>query len=69
MPASGEPSQCIHWVALGLSLSRRAQHPRITRKVIEYHGRYHHVANLRSPEDLDDDLRDLLTEAYLNAPE
>ncbi|MGI8778049.1 MAG: hypothetical protein ACR2LJ_11880 [Acidimicrobiales bacterium] len=38
------------------------------RKVIEHHGRYHHVANLRSPDDLDDRLRAWLTEAYLRSP-
>jgi uncharacterized protein DUF5655 len=56
------------WVALSFSLPRRVQHPRITRKVVPYHGRYYHVANLRSPEDFDDQLRDWITEAYLNSP-
>jgi hypothetical protein len=56
------------WVALSFSLPRTVRHPRITRKVVQYHGRYYHVANLRSPEDYDADLRDLVTEAYLNAP-
>lgn len=56
------------WVALSFSLPQRISHPRITRKVIEYGGRYWHVANLRGPEDLDDDLRDHLTEAYFASP-
>jgi hypothetical protein len=56
------------WVALSFSLPRIVQHERITRKVIEYHGRYYHVANLRGPEELDDRLRGWLTEAYLNSP-
>jgi hypothetical protein len=56
------------WVALSFSLPRRVRHPRITRKVVPYHGRYYHVANLRTPEDFDDVLRDWLTEAYLNSP-
>lgn len=56
------------WVALSFALPRRVQHDRITRKVIEYRGRYYHVANLRSPEDFDDRLRTWLTEAYLNSP-
>jgi hypothetical protein len=56
------------WVALSFSLSRRVRHPTITRKVVPYHGRYYHVANLRSPEDFDDRLRDWLAEAYLNSP-
>jgi len=54
------------WVALSFSLARRVDHRTISRKVVAYHGRYHHVANLREPGDLDDDLRGWLTEAYLN---
>jgi len=56
------------WMALSFSLPRRVQHPTITRKVVHYHGRYYHVANLRGPEDLDDELRGWLTEAYLASP-
>lgn len=55
------------WVALSFSLPRRVQHERITRKVVLYGGRYHHVANLRCPGDLDDRLRGWLSEAYLNS--
>ena len=55
------------WVALSFSLNRRVQHPTITRKVMPYNGRYYHVANLRSPEDFDDRLREWLTESYLAA--
>ena len=56
------------WVALSFWLPRPVQHERIVRKVVEYSGRYWHVANLRSPDDLDDRLRGWLTEAYLNSP-
>jgi hypothetical protein len=56
------------WVALSFSLARRVEHPRITRKPVQYHGRSFHVANLRTPEDFDDRLRDWLTEAYLDSP-
>lgn len=56
------------WVALSFSLRRRVQHPTITRKVMQYHGRYFHVANLKSPDDFDDRLRDWITEAYVDAP-
>ena len=55
------------WVAMSFPLPRQARHRTITRAVVEYHGRYWHVANLRGPDDVDDDLRDLLTEAYLDA--
>jgi hypothetical protein len=56
------------WVALSFSLPRRVSHPRITRKVVSYHGRYYHIANLRGPDDIDDRIRDWLTEAYVNSP-
>ena len=56
------------WVAMSFSLPRKVQHDRIVRKVMQYHGRYWHVANLRSPADLDDRLCAWLTEAYLNSP-
>ena len=56
------------WVALSFKLPRRVSHRTITRKVIQYHGSFWHVCNLRSPEDVDDDIRGWLTEAYLNAP-
>ena len=57
------------WVALSFWLPRREQHPTIVRKVEQHHGRFWHVANLRTPEDLDDQLRGWLTEAYLGSPE
>jgi hypothetical protein len=56
------------WVALWFGLPRRVRHRTITRKVQSYHGRYIHVANLRSPADVDDDIRGWLTEAYLSSP-
>jgi len=55
------------WVAVSFALRRRAQHPTIVRKVVEYHGRYWHTANVTSPGDVDDALRALLTEAYETA--
>jgi hypothetical protein len=57
------------WVALAFSLPRIVQHERITRKVIAEHGRYWHVANLRTPDDFDDRLRGWLTEAYFVSPD
>lgn len=57
------------WIALSFGLRRRATHRTITRKLIEYNGRYHHVANLRSVTDFDEALADLVTEAYTQSPE
>jgi uncharacterized protein DUF5655 len=56
------------WVALSLSLPYRVEHPRLSRKVVPYHGRYYHVFNVRGPDDIDDDIRNWLTQAYLGAP-
>jgi hypothetical protein len=56
------------WVALSFSLPRRVRHRTITRKVVQYHGRYFHVANVETPDDLDEQLRQWLTEAYLASP-
>lgn len=52
------------WVAVSFSLARRATHPTITRKVVEFGARFWHVANVARPEQVDDALGDLLAEAY-----
>jgi hypothetical protein len=52
------------WVAISFPLRRRAHHPTITRKVVEYGAHHWHVANVREPAEVDADLLDLLTEAY-----
>jgi hypothetical protein len=52
------------WTALSFYLRRPASHRTIVRKIVRYGGRYFHVANVAEPADLDDDLRNLLTEAY-----
>lgn len=52
------------WVAVWFWLPRPAHHRTIRRKVVAYGDRHWHIANVAGPEDLDDDLRDLLTEAY-----
>lgn len=56
------------WVAVSFSLPRPAHHRTITRKIVQYHGNYYHVANVGAPEDLDDALLGLITEAYLSSP-
>jgi hypothetical protein len=57
------------WVALSFSLLHPARHKLITRKVVQYNGRYYHVANVAVPSDIDRGLVDLLTEAYFSSPE
>jgi hypothetical protein len=56
------------WVAISFSLRRRAKHPTITRKVVEYGARYWHVANVREPGEVDAALLGLLAEAYHDEP-
>lgn len=56
------------WVALSFSLDRPEAHPTIVRKVESWHGRFHHVANITGPDDIDDDIRAWLTESYLDSP-
>ena len=55
------------WVAVSFPLRRRAHHRTITRRVVAYGSRFWHVANIAVPEDVDDDLAELLTEAYAEA--
>ncbi len=54
------------WVDISFALSRRCTHRTISRKVIDYGGRFWHVANVANEHDLDPALCDLLTEAYLD---
>lgn len=55
------------WVAVSFSLRRVAQHPAITRKVVDYGARYWHSANIATPDDVDDALIALIAEAYDDA--
>jgi hypothetical protein len=57
------------WVALSFGLSRRVDHPRIARKLQGSGARIYHVVNLFGPDDVDEQVRDWLTEAYLDSPE
>jgi hypothetical protein len=57
------------WVALSFRLPRHVRSPRIARKVEHTGSTYHHVVNLRGPEDVDDEVREWLTESYVNAPD
>jgi len=52
------------WSALSFSLERTVAHPQIARKPIHAGRRVFHVVNLRSPEDLTDDVKEWLAEAY-----
>lgn len=53
------------WVALSFPLPRAVSSRRFTRKVALWNGRYYHFVNLRSADDVDDEVRTWLTESYL----
>jgi len=52
------------WVAVGFTLRRRITGKRFSRKVVDYQGKFYHVVNLTSPEQVDTELLDWLTEAF-----
>ncbi len=53
------------WVACGMLLPHVVDDDRIARKVVATGSSYYHVVNLRSVDDVDDQLRDWLSAAYL----
>ena len=52
------------WVALGVTLTRKLDTPRQSRKVTETGSKYHHVFNLTGAEMVDDEMLGWLTEAF-----
>lgn len=52
------------WVALSFMVQRRIVHTQIARKPIDAGRRVFHVVNLRTPEDLTDEVKAWLAEAY-----
>ncbi len=52
------------WVALSFTSPHRIDHPKISRKPVEGSGRWYHVVNVRTPDEVDDTVRDWLTQAY-----
>ena len=55
------------WVALSFTLRRIVHHRLIVRAPVANHGgRFHHVANVARPTDLDDELLGWLVEAFLD---
>lgn len=56
------------WVAVSFSLERALRSGRISRKVIEHGPWRYHVVNVRTAEEVDEELLGWLTEAYLASP-
>jgi len=57
-----------HRLVLSILMSRRLKHPRIARAYEGSGSRSAYFIDLRDPADLDDDVRDWLTESYLSSP-
>ena len=57
------------WQALSFGLPRRVVHPRITRTMVGSATSTWHVVRLVTPDDVDAQVCDWLTEAYLASPE
>ena len=55
----------VNWIELSFGLARTIEHPKITRIVRTSGARTYHFVRLREPSDVDSDVRDWLTEAYL----
>ena len=53
------------WVAVGFAPPRTLQSHRLSRKVVDGW----HVVNVRTPDEVDDELLDWLAEAYFASPE
>jgi hypothetical protein len=56
------------WLSLELVLPRLLVNARVSRTVRISSTRFVHVVKLAAVDDVDDELRDWLTEAYLHAP-
>ena len=56
------------WMVLSFILSTRVDDPRITRQVAVSGSRVYHQTKLRTPEDVDEQVRGWLTDAYLSTP-
>ena len=57
------------WVAVSFTLERTLASRRIARKVIEVGHRRYHVVNVRSSDEVDDELLEWLVDAYDLCPE
>jgi hypothetical protein len=56
------------WMTLSFILSHQVTDPRITQRVTISGRRVYHKIKLREPDEVDDQVRDWLTDAYLSTP-
>ncbi len=55
------------WIAAGFVLHRKVDSDRFSRKITGEGSRWFHVVNVRSPDEIDGQLCEWITEAYLAA--
>ncbi len=55
------------WIAVGFVLHRKVDSDRFSRNVTGEGGRWFHVVNVRSPDEVDGQLCAWITEAYRDA--
>ncbi|HMK12879.1 MAG TPA: DUF5655 domain-containing protein [Acidimicrobiales bacterium] len=55
----------VKWEALSFGLRRTVDHPRIARKM-KGGTRTYHVVNIREPAEVDDQVKEWLTESYMD---
>ena len=55
----------VKWEALSFGLNRTVDHPRIARKM-KGGRRTYHVVNIREPDEVDDQVKQWLTESYVD---
>jgi hypothetical protein len=53
------------WIAVSFSLDRKLDHGRISRKVVAHGSRFFHVVNVRTAAEVDAQLCEWLTEAWV----
>ena len=53
------------WVELSIMLTRPIDDPRVSRRIVVSRGRFAYCFRIRSADDIDDDVRELLTESCL----
>jgi Domain of unknown function (DUF5655) len=58
----------VRWVAMSFPMPRRLEHPRIARYMSGSGATTYHVINLHDASEVDDEVRDLLTQAWFALP-
>lgn len=54
------------WVALSFNLDRKLESPRLSRKVVAHGNRYYHVVNIETPDQIDGQIEEWLTESFFS---